>query len=226
MLADIECRFVADLVADRRRAVVAARRDLGEAAFTELVGMFWGIIETRPFMRATAGLADALQQERLAVHTDEAIALYEQMLRLNPNDNQGIRYPLIGCYLQRRRYENAAELLQRFEDDGSAVFSWAAVLLALAERVSKATDDKPTDDKHTEDRPADDSAVQPRLADARAQNPHAEKYFTCQRRLPRYRPPYYGVGDESEAIFCAEILHKAWKKHPKAKAWLKAASSQ
>ena len=71
--------------------VEAGERAIGQRAFKEDVGHFWGLLETRPYMRARAGLAACLWQlgER-----EEAVAHYRDMLRLNPNDNQGIRYTL------------------------------------------------------------------------------------------------------------------------------------
>ena len=74
----------------------AGEKALGKAAFRDDVGLFWGILETRPYMRARHGLAQALWDKGLR---DEAVEHYQEMLRLNPNDNQGIRYPLIDCLL-------------------------------------------------------------------------------------------------------------------------------
>ena len=40
--------------------VKAGERVLGKELFTEAVGHFWGMVETRPYMRARAGLANCL----------------------------------------------------------------------------------------------------------------------------------------------------------------------
>ena len=50
--------------------------------------------ETRPYMRARAGLARCLWE--LKRH-DEALKHYYGMLKLNTHDNQGIRYVLLAC---------------------------------------------------------------------------------------------------------------------------------
>lgn len=42
------------------QGVAAGGRALGAAAFEEDVGIFWGLLETRPYMRARFGLALAL----------------------------------------------------------------------------------------------------------------------------------------------------------------------
>lgn len=65
----------------------------------------WGFIENRPYLRGLANLALVLVEQKKWA---EALAIHKQMLKLNPNDNQGIRY-LIG-----------PELL-RVGDDGGAI---------------------------------------------------------------------------------------------------------
>jgi tetratricopeptide (TPR) repeat protein len=202
MLADLECDRVKDHVDAMRKAVAAGRRDLGPKYFKSERGHFWGLIETRPFMRAMAQLAHSLMEWATDECVDEAIEIQEEMLDLNPNDNQGVRDLLVACYLQRKHYNEAAELLKRYEDDWMAVSCWARVLLAHAA--------------------GDDDRAEEMLAQAREQNPHVELYLTGQKRRPRTRTDYYSPGEETEAVFCADTLWEAWKKHPKSKRWLKA----
>ncbi|MFP4107206.1 MAG: DUF6398 domain-containing protein [Phycisphaerae bacterium] len=147
------------------------------------------------------GSAAALLQWGQPEHVDEAIGIYEQMLELNPNDNQGIRDPLAACYLQRKRYNDAADLLKRDEEDWMAVPCWARVLLAYAT--------------------GDVGEAAMLLKEAREQNQHVEVYLTRQKRRPRTRPGSYSPGKDTEAVYCADTLWAAWKKHPKAKQWLK-----
>lgn len=79
------------------QGVEAGERALGSEAFEEWEGHFWGILETRPYMRARHGLALCLWE---AGESKKAIEHYTEMLRLNPGDNQGIRYVLAGCLLE------------------------------------------------------------------------------------------------------------------------------
>ena len=52
----------------------------------------WGLVENRPYLRALANLALVLCEQK---KWPEALAIHKQMLRLNPNDNQGVRW-LVG----------------------------------------------------------------------------------------------------------------------------------
>jgi hypothetical protein len=64
---------------------------LGEHALPQDVDVFlaWGRLYNRPFLRALHGWG--LSHWRLG-HKREAKQIFEQILRLNPNDNQGVRY--------------------------------------------------------------------------------------------------------------------------------------
>jgi tetratricopeptide (TPR) repeat protein len=88
-------------------------------------------------MRARPGLAGALLK---LGDDDAAISHFRDMLKLNPNDNQGIRYVLAGCLLRRGDEAALKELLAAYEDEGSAY-------LALYPRhrcLSPAADALPT----------------------------------------------------------------------------------
>ena len=97
----------------RAPALEAGELALGPQGFEEYDGHFWGFLETRPYMRARHGLALTLLKLG-----EEAVAMehFRVMLKLNPNDNQGIRYLLLGSLLRRRRHsgsQNSAGRLSR-----------------------------------------------------------------------------------------------------------------
>ncbi len=74
-----------------RAAIEAGRHDLGPRSFKRLRGEFWGFRETRPFMRAMEQLGLALVGGGNPERVVDAIGIFEEMLDLNPNDNQGVR---------------------------------------------------------------------------------------------------------------------------------------
>lgn len=178
-----------------RKVVAIAEKNLGPKAFKEFAGAFWGFIETRPYMRARERLAEAL---RYAGRTEEAIAEWQVMLKLNPNDNQGVRYALLASLLALNRLEEARNLFKKYpgEFDFNAVFAWGRVL----ERFL------------SEDLPGAAAA----LAAARKQNPHMQVYVKAHRRLPRELPEAYAPGSKEEAICFAKNVRSAWEKHPAA----------
>src|SRR4051794_23817977 len=90
---------------------------LGPPGFKRYAGHFWGFLETRPYMRARAGLAGTLLK---LGDVDSAVAHYRDMLKLNPNDNQGIRYVLAGCLLRHDNDGALKELLAAYEDGNAS----------------------------------------------------------------------------------------------------------
>jgi tetratricopeptide (TPR) repeat protein len=198
-LARLVCPDPEDMIKHMKMVVDIGVRGLGGPKYLEENrGYFWGILETRPYMRARAYLAQVLAE---AGKDQEAIEHYEELLRLNPNDNQGLRYPLLGLYLMNDNLDGARRLFAEFKDEDGAVFAWGLVLERfLAGDLAGATK---------------------ALKEARKTNPHAEKYLTGEKSVPEELPDFYGFGDENEAIICAEAVGPAWEKHPEARTFLR-----
>ncbi|MHB8973218.1 MAG: hypothetical protein ACYC3X_28750 [Pirellulaceae bacterium] len=80
----------------------------------------WIHLENRPFLRAAHGYGLALEQERRHL---EAVDVYEQILALNPDDNQGIRYLLPSLYLEAQAPQKARAALERHGADGMNLYT-------------------------------------------------------------------------------------------------------
>src|SRR5439155_9487294 len=110
------------------QAVVAGERAVGPDTFRDATGHFWGLLETRPYMRAREGLASLLWT---AGRRDEAVRHLQDMLRLNPGDNQGLRYTLAGHLVFLDRDDDLAQLLDQYADEDSATWAYTKALLAF-----------------------------------------------------------------------------------------------
>jgi tetratricopeptide (TPR) repeat protein len=201
LLALNEARTSDDALALYQKGIEAGEKALGKRVFSEDGGHFWGILETRPYMRARHGLANTLWE--LGAH-DEAIVHYEALLTLNPDDNQGIRYLLIDCLLIRGRDDEATKLLERFERDESTHWLWAGALAQFR-------------------RSGDSDNARTALMLAQTTNPHVADYLLGRRKLPRALPSYVSWGGKDEAAtYVAHTGAKAWGATPGALAWLNA----
>jgi len=186
--------------------VAAGERALGPETFEQDVGAFWGLIETRPYMRARVGLADSLWHlgER-----DDAVDHYRDLLRLNPGDNQGIRYTLLSCLMALGRDAEAQTLLDspEYGDEASASWAYARALLAFC-------------------REGAGPYARQLLADAREVNRFVPAYLTGQKPLPKRIPELIGFGDASEAVACAAEQSQAWAMTSGAIEWLRSQTSR
>jgi tetratricopeptide (TPR) repeat protein len=182
--------------------VEAGERALGKKGFKEYAGHFWGFIETRPYMRARFGQAYALR--RLG-RTEEAVGHFTEMLRLNPGDNQGIRYLLLPLLLELGRDDDAEKLHRRYDDDGMASWMYTRALLDFRKK-------------------GDGVLSRASLAEALKANSHVPAYLTGRKKPPRALPETYGIGNEDEAVICVHECGAAWSATPGALAWLAAAA--
>ena len=181
------------------QGVAAGERALGEQAFEEYAGHFWGFLETRPYMRARQGLAQCLWE---AGQREEAAGHYQELLRLNPNDNQGVRYSLATLLLDLDRDQDLRRLVAEYEDDASAVWAYTKALLAFRDGGESPQANKV-------------------LAQARKVNKHVPAYLLGHKPLPHDLPPYISMGGEDEAASYAVGNRRAWLNTPGAVSWLR-----
>lgn len=108
------------LKAERAETMNAAKRDYGRAiALGELTfdGDFadspWGLVTNRPFMRALFVYGVFLFEHE---QFEEALGYFEQLLEMNPNDNQGARHLAIAAAIHDGQYPVANRLQQQFKE--------------------------------------------------------------------------------------------------------------
>jgi tetratricopeptide (TPR) repeat protein len=197
LLAQEAARSLPEALDLYRQGVEAGERALGKKAFKEDVGHFWGILETRPYMRARAGLAQCLWE---LGHQEEAIQHYRALLELNPNDNQGIRDLLMPRLIEMGKDEEAEVLFTEYEDT-MAVWMYSRALLDFR--------------KH-----GDSPIFRKSLIEAVKKNKYISAYLLGLKKLPRSLPEYYSPGDENEAVFYVKENQDAWKTTAGALDWL------
>lgn len=198
LLAQEEARSLTEATDLYCQGVAAGERALGPDLFEEGRGHFWGIIETRPYMRARAGLAQCLWE---AGQHEEALKHYQEMLQLNPDDNQGIRYLLMPWLMELNRDLDAEKLFQEYSDDGMATWLYSRVLLDFRKK-------------------GDSSAARKALEVALEANNQVPEYLLGRKKMPKQLPAYYGFGDDNEAVLYVSENETVWKMTPGALAWL------
>ncbi len=102
----------------------------------DVIGDFWGVLETRPYMRLRRAYSDALTDLGMLGRAIEECA---EMLRLCEGDNLGIRYTLMHLYAAMEREEEALALHQHFEGrDETQMLLPLSVLYFKKESFEKA----------------------------------------------------------------------------------------
>jgi len=75
-------------------------------------GHFWGLHETRPYMMLRAHRAKI---HALHGYTQKAQSELEELLKLNPNDNQANRFLLMNCLIIEKQWDKLDALLADFD---------------------------------------------------------------------------------------------------------------
>lgn len=181
-----------------KQGIAAGEKELGSDFFKNASGHFWGIIETRPYMRVKFAYALHLFEQS---KWNEAIKVFEELLKLNPNDNQGARYLLLTCYLQANRLKEAAELLETY-DEHSAYWLYSHFILYYI--TTGVASKRLFDEAFDSNKPVAD-------------------YLLFDEPLPDELPEYVSSGDINEAVDYAARNVTLWRKHPEliqaAKRW-------
>lgn len=181
-----------------QKGVEAGERALGKEFFEENAGHFWGIVETRPYMRALMGLAEGTE---LLEEFKQAAEYYREALRLNPNDNQGVRYALARCLLREGADNEVAELLDKYKEDSTAAWLYTRSLwLYRKEGATKLAEES--------------------LIKALKVNTYVPLYMLGAAKASDEPIPYFERGGEKEAIDYVTRYGLGWLQTEGAIPWL------
>lgn len=169
-----------------KKAVDVGKDALGKD-FEEFKGQFWGFTETRPYMRARFQLALELWLEN---NESDAIEHLKEMLELNPNDNQGIRYYLVNWLITAGDDKDTKKLFSSYPDDYAANWAYSKTLFVFKQRK--------------------ESQAEKFFKKAMELNSFVPDYLTGKKDLPELLPHSYSLGSEDEAMIYVEEAREAW----------------
>lgn len=180
-----------------QKGISIGRKIFGGKFLEENKGFFWGLHETRPFMRCMYHYSDCL---KIKGNVKECVAILEELIELNPNDNQGVRDQLL-LYLieldERVKFRKYAKI---YKEDGGAFAEFNRALFAFKTEGETEKANK-------------------QLQNALKQNKFVAKKLISKKPITNL-PNYYGIGDENEANYYVCFAQKIWHKTTGAIAWL------
>jgi tetratricopeptide (TPR) repeat protein len=180
-------------------ALIGATKNLGEKFFKNNAGHFWGLSETRTFMHAKYGLAVSLWKMR---RQSEAIEHFWEMLELNPNDNQGVRFNLFDFLLIDNQIKQISDLLKLYPEEDMAHWYYN---LALYYFKTQGMESKKAHEF---------------VNMAVKQNAIVLEYLVAEKEIPDETPEMYTMGSREEAILCVTDSVIAWFNTPGSLEWL------
>ncbi|MFD2922496.1 SEC-C metal-binding domain-containing protein [Halobacillus naozhouensis] len=171
-------------------AVDTGYRRLGEWDDGE-DAILWQVIEARPFLRAIEFLAELYEEKG---EQNNAIDSYEDLIELNPNDNQGIRSQLIPLYIERERYFDLQKLLDLFPNEMSTERMFTIALLKILLGMDR-----------------NDSTFE--LKSANSRNEFVYELLSGEERMPAELPAQFSPGTFEEAVVYVHRNGHLWKSH-------------
>lgn len=186
------------LVASLEHILTVAETRLGEEFFAEYMGDFWPMVEARPYMRTVKQLAEVLWS---VGRRFDAVAHYENLIDLDPEDHMGNAALLLGYYLSMGEVQRSWDLIEEFDDQENTVCAWAWVLLFLLT--------------------GDEEAAVDGLQHAMELNPYVASLLVGMTEEPTEEVlAYFTIGSEEEARYTLQILGEAWEREGEAQWWL------
>lgn len=159
---------------------------------------FWSRVETRPFMRALQNLALALWE---IGDREEAVQLADRILRLNPNDNQGVRYLALAWHPVLGNWPRVDAILKKYRGESSTEYLYARCLNCFRQDVGAGE----------------------ALKAAMAANPHVPELLLAATPPLDSGAASVAFGSSEEAAAYAVFNREAWASVPLALGWLRGA---
>jgi tetratricopeptide (TPR) repeat protein len=181
-----------------KNGIEIGKRIFAKTHFKDSIGNFWMIHETRPFMRCMQAYADCFKD--MGRYRD-VVSVFEEMINLNPNDNQGVRDQLLLYLIKINEFNKYRKYDKLYKDDLGAFLSFNRALFAF-KTVGSSTNSNELLQKAI----GSNKYVIPRLL---------SKSFSDDF------PEVYGIGDENEAIYYCYFAHQIWHETDGAIDWIK-----
>lgn len=182
-----------------KAGIAAGKRELGELFFEKNKGDFWGLHETRPYIRICKSYAESCW---FGGDANEAAQILEHILELNTEDNTGARYLLGAVYLYSNQLEQAEQLLEKYgKGDAAAAFAYDQIILEYKKNGIT-------------------SQLKKLYRVARGVNKHVPDYLLGLKRLPHNLPDFVGMGDSDEAIEYVIMHSRLWANVPDLLKWM------
>lgn len=117
------------------KGISIGRKIFGGQYLEKNKGMFWGLHETRSFMRCLQHYSDCLYTMGKVI---KCVEILEELIELNPLDNQGVRDQLLLYLIQLDEPKKFLKYSKMYKEDSSAFSLFNHALFAF--RTEGATD--------------------------------------------------------------------------------------
>ncbi len=90
--------------------------------------LIWGFVKNRPFLRLYHSYGLSLLEQG---ESEKALDVFENLLALNPNDNQGVRALVAECYFNLKQPKGVLKICDKYRNDGLEQLLYGRVLALI-----------------------------------------------------------------------------------------------
>lgn len=194
-----EIKSATDKIDACKKAIELGKTFIGKEAFKEFQGELWYHIPARPMMRGLHCLAMLYAQEK---QPEEALNIYEEILSLNENDNQGVRYECLPMMIEFGYMEKAKTLYKKYKNDCSPVWQFLGALLHFKKGFPNKIAEK-------------------LLLKANKMNIYLMPFLLGTKKIPKTTNDYYSFGSVEEALDYLADIKEAYSSVDGSLEWVK-----
>ena len=184
-------------------ALAAATRLMERLSFNPDEETYWDAVSTRPYMRVRFAIGYSRWRSGTR---EEAREHFQELIRLNPEDNQGVRYVLAAILLEQGEDGEAQRLMARYYEDSHCYWYYNKTLLQFR-------------------RKGDHASTRDLLRQALHRNPFVPTHLLNKHPFDSWELDAVEAGEESEAIEYFQLYREAWRMTPGALDWFAKATS-
>lgn len=191
-------RTIGGVMKQLEKGIEIGKRLFGGEYLEKNKGYFWGLHETRPYMRCLQIYADCLYD---LGRVDKATDILEEIIELNPNDNQGVRNQLLLWLIELDEPKKFRKYADMYTEDAMTFSLFNHALFSF-------TQEGPTIKTNN------------LLQKAMKSNRFVVPKILSKKKI-EFLGESYQAGGESEADYYVYQSKVVWKRLPGAMDWLK-----
>lgn len=192
-----DCYDIDEAMENMKLALMHAKKKIPDHLFKQLEGELWLELNARPYLLIKAELADLYC---LKGDYESAVELYNEILKLNKNDNQGIRYRIFPLLILLDKKDQIENLVKSYDGDDCAFMLYNKALYYYKNK--------------------NEFNAKSFLRRGFEANKYVPEYLLGMIEAEPFVPEMYSFGSEEEARVYLEYASAAWIETEGALFWL------
>lgn len=192
-----DCYDIDEAMENMKLVLMHAKKKIPSHIFKQLEGELWLELNARPYLLIKAELADLYC---LKNDYESSVELYNEILKLNKKDNQGIRYKIFPLLILLDKKEQIENLMKSYEYDKYAFMIYNGALYYYKNK--------------------NELKAKSLLKSAFEENGYIPEYLLGMREVEPLTPEMYSFGSEEEGRIYLEYASVAWMETEGALFWL------